>query len=228
MARTIKQRDINLLTALDRSRKKTGTNIGTKIAVILSLLVVVCALAAVGVYYYLQIAELSSQRDDAFLYINDATTQQKLRDADIASADATEMELLANAIKDTIPFLDTYPKLTGDTYKDLYTLAGTTVKITNIGYDWNTGVLTFDGRCTTATRVPIFIATLRMSKQFKDVTYQGYEGKDEVTEGKLIENEDGSTTQTYITTRYYDFRVLCLMFAPGETPGETTGSAITQ
>jgi Tfp pilus assembly protein PilN len=228
MAKTIKQRDINLLAALDRNRGKSKTSSGTKVAVILALVIVVLALAAAGVFYYLQMAELSGQRDDSYLFLNDPTTQQKIQEANVTALDADSMEAQANAITGAINNLDTYPLLTGDIYKNLYLIAGKPVKVTDIAYDWNTGILTFTGECDSATRVPIFIATLRMSSLFKDVTYQGYQGRDDTTEGKVIVNPDGSETQTTITLRKYKFIVTCLMFAPDEMPAVTTQGTVTQ
>jgi hypothetical protein len=213
MAKTIKQRELNLLLAMDRSKAKKGIS-AQRIAVILGLFFVVLLLAAVAVLFFLKAAELSDRKDELTIYLNDPATQAAYDESIQTNSRALAMRAQADALTGPVANLRTYPKFGADGIRHVMTLAGSTVEVSNMNYDIATGVLSFSATCNSATRIPIFIAELRISGIFSDVTYRGYESATHTRQGEPTINDDGSVTPNEITYKEFSFNVSCLVNPP--------------
>jgi hypothetical protein len=222
MAKTIKQRELNLLLAMDRSKAKKGIS-AQRIAVILGLFFVVLLLAAVAVLFFLKAAELSDRKDELTIYLNDPATQAAYDESIRANNRALAMRAQADAITGPVENLRTYPQFGSDGIRRVIMLAGTTVEVSNMNYDIATGVLSFSATCGSATRIPIFIAELRICGIFSDVDYSGYSGSTRTEAGEPTINEDGSETPNEITYKEFSFNVSCLVNAP--LPDANEGAA---
>jgi hypothetical protein len=213
MAKTIKQRELNLLIALDKSKAKKGMS-GHQILTIVAAILVVILLASLAVLFSLKMAELSDRRDELALYLNDSATQTAYDKAQQAEQRAMAMQAQADALTQSMANLATYPNLAGGGLRQVFEIAGDNVELSNIAYDGSTGILTFAATCDSPTRVPVFMAQLRMCDIFSDVNYVGYAGDILTIPGTPTINEDGTVSSNNIVSKKFDFNVQCLVKAP--------------
>jgi hypothetical protein len=210
MARTTKNRELNLLAALDRGKQRRKADKGTVIAI--ALVAVVCASAFL---FWMQARgetdQLTERRDAALAYTEDPATIAAYNDSLAMQQQAQSMQAQADALTGAIDAIEAYPDMTGSDYKNLFRIAGGKVDLSAISYDRQTGTLAFDAKCSSATRIPIFISALRSSGIFSDVTYGGYAGGEYTVPGEPQTTSDGSIVSTEITKTEYAFSVVCLV-----------------
>jgi predicted negative regulator of RcsB-dependent stress response len=217
MAKAAKNRELNLLLALDRSKIKSSSGSNVWILVLV-IIIVILAFAAAAVYYFLETSNLQNEKDTSLVYLNDPITQAAYDESNRAQLEATQMQSESSELAGAIANLKTYPSLTSNQWKKLFRIAGGRVDLSGFSYDRTTGLLTFAAQTTSATRVPIFVAELRTSGIFADVAYEGYSGG--TTIDTIIEDgpvdEEGLPTQisTTIANTSFSFNVTCLVKPP--------------
>jgi hypothetical protein len=176
MAKVAKNRELNLLLALDRSKVRTSGGSGAKL-IILLIIIVILAFAAAAVFYFMETSELEDQKNTSEVYLNDPTVQAAYDESNRAQAQAMQMQAESSELVSAIANLKTYPDIRSSQWKKLFRIAGGRVTLSGFAYDRTTGLLTFAATTESGpTRIPIFIAELRTSKIFSDVTYEGYAG----------------------------------------------------
>ncbi|MDR3224809.1 MAG: hypothetical protein LBT52_00745 [Clostridiales Family XIII bacterium] len=210
MARTIKNRELNLLAALDRGKQRKKAGKGA--IIIIALVAVVVASVALFYMYMLDQTDISiEQRDIALAYVNDPDNQRLYNESITNQQAAQEAQARADAIAGTVEGMESYPDMMGKDYKKLFRIAGGKVDMSGISYDHTTGTLSFAAKCQSATRVPIFIAALRSCGIFSDVYYAGYAGGTYTVPGEPIITSDGAIIETQTTMTEYAFNVTCLV-----------------
>ena len=246
MAGSMKNRDINLIAALDRRRRIAKEE--RIVAVRLPILVLVLALLLLGAaryYIVTDAARLGELKEASVLYLNDPSTIADYEDSLRLQKEATGMVAQKDELGQALLNLSSYPDLTGSDFHKIYGCAGDKVEISNVSYRRGTGVLSFNARCESVTGVPAFVAQLRGSGAFADIRYEGYTEEIEThtvpvadTWGPLMDenghhilNEDGSQKEGWIKhpakvsyTKSYVFAVSALARAPEPhlpSPGES-------
>jgi hypothetical protein len=217
MARTIKQRDINLLTALDSKPKAKRLS---PLVLITPLAIVVFVVFAAGFYLSQQniIFELEAEVAEVQRYNNDPSTNSQITQAQRASEQASTMQKRAADVAAPIQNLTTYPDLSAENYRTIYSLRDPFISIDNFSYDRTTGILTFRASSEQVNGVPYFIRRLRDTGIFVDISYSGYDT--DVTTIRTpttttTTNEDGervveSSESVSYETKYI-FNVECAM-----------------
>jgi len=81
-------------------------------------------------------------------------------------------------------------------------------------YDRATALLTFSGTSNTAAGVSSFIAQLRQSGIFRDVSYDGYAGGVATTQGTKHVADDGTVTYDEVKEAAYAFNVRAVVAPP--------------
>jgi hypothetical protein len=206
MARTKKNKELNLLAALDRGkqRKKAGKGV----VFVVTLVVAVVAVVALFLVYTIgEVDKLTERRDAALAYVEDPgiTSQYDESVSDQQAAKAAQAR--ADALVSAADSINTYPDMSGADFKKLFNTSGKNVTMSNISYDRSTGILSFEARCGSAERIPAFVAALRSSGIFSDVYYDGYSGGSYTVAGE--QSEDGTSTNKVVTE--YSFSVTCLV-----------------
>jgi hypothetical protein len=210
MAGVKKNKELNLLTALDRGRQRK--KIGKGAIVVVALIAVI--VAAVGLFFAYTLEEtdtLTERRDRALAYVDDPETQAQYNESLANQQEARTATIRSETLTGAIDAINSYPDLTGDDYKKLYRIAGGNVQLSGLTYDRTTGGLSFGATCGAATRVPIFIAALRSCGLFSDVAYSGYSGGSRTVPGETQTLEDGTEVTTQITVAEYSFSVNCVV-----------------
>jgi len=175
MAKILKYKDINLITAQDRNLKLAKEKKATAIRLPAFILILVLILLGFAYYFlYTETSALEKEKEVLAAYLNDAATQadyeRSVKMQDLASQMLNQNEEISRILLN----LSSYPDMTGDDFELIYELAGEGVRITNVSYSRAEGVLAFDAECEIVTGVPIFVAQLRASGIFSDVRYEGY------------------------------------------------------
>jgi hypothetical protein len=147
------------------------------------------------------------------LYDESRTTEELARSANA----------MVDAIAGALDKIKTYPDLTGAGVEKLFSLAGDTIEMSGLVYDSESGILAFSAACDSVTRIPLFIAQLRISGIFTDVTYEGYSGDSVTIPGTPILNDDGSVTSNDTVKKQYTFSIRCLV-NPQDFDGNTEAS----
>ena len=212
MAKTVKQKDINLLLALEKGGTSSAeAQRRRKIIIFLAAIVLIVAILA-G-WFFLEYMKLNNQKVEALSYIEDPIVLSSYADASQLQDEATAAEERANWLQALLTAIDGYPLMNADKFSQVYGYAGGRIDIVGIEYDNPTGVLTFDASSDSATGVPIFVAQLRMSGIFEDVTYEGYKNStDSFITGTTV-NPDGTIVDDVTTREKYVFIVSCLVKA---------------
>ncbi|MDR1495434.1 MAG: hypothetical protein LBS67_00730 [Clostridiales Family XIII bacterium] len=210
MAKTKKNKELNLLTALDRGkrRKKAGTG---AVVVIALIVIVVAAVAFFFLHTYRETEALTERRDLATAYVEDPEIQAQYNASLADQQEASVARVNSQALAGAVEAINSYPDMTSADFKKLFAIAEGKVDMTNIMYDRTSGILSFNGSCGSATRIPIFIADLRASGAFSDVNYSGYAGGMTTIPGEPQTTTDGSIIETQITVAEYTFSVTCLV-----------------
>jgi hypothetical protein len=210
MAGPKKNKELNLLVAMDRSKRRRKLSGG-----VIVMIVLIVSVASSAAFFYVHTAseadELTARRDAALSYVNDPGIKAQYEEAVTNSRLAQEASARAEKITAVSYAADTYPDMTSADYESLFGIAGKNVVLSDIAYDRATGVLNFSAMCKSASRVPTFISALRSCGIFGDVYYEGYSGGEYAISGEPQTAEDGSITQTQITVKEYSLSVTCLV-----------------
>lgn len=212
MAKTLKQKDINLLAALEKGGVSSAEAAKKKkILIILLAVVVVIALAA-GLFFF-RVMGLNNQKEEALTYMEDPQTVVAYEDAKQKQDASNAMRERADWIESLLTTLDGYPDISASEFSQIYGYAGGRIEINSMEYDKDTGVLIFTADSDSATGVPIFVAQLRMSGIFEDVAYEGYTNAPEsISDGTTVD-ENGNVVENTTTIDKYAFTVSCQLKA---------------
>jgi hypothetical protein len=210
MAGAKKNKELNLLVALDRGVRRHGP--GRGIAAIIALI----ALVAVAVaFFYLHVTKetdsLEGRRDSALAYLDDPAVQAQYDESIARQQEAKTAQQRTEALAAAADAINSYPDLGGKDYKEMYSIAGDSVDLSEIAYDRATGTLSFNAKSQSATRVPLFIAALRASGIFSDVNYVGYMGGMSTVAGEPSTTPDGEVIETEVSQMEYSFAVTCIV-----------------
>jgi hypothetical protein len=175
MGKALKYKDINLIVAQDRRHKIAREERIVAVRQPLLILVLVLLLLGLG-YYYLhsKTIVLEDERNRLLGAINDPiiiadyNESLKLQDA------ALRMVAQKDELERILLNLSSYPDMQGGHFHTIYEYASGRIDISNVRYDRESGVLSFNAVSETVTGVPIFVAQLRMSYIFEDIKYEGY------------------------------------------------------
>jgi hypothetical protein len=222
MARTLKNKEINLLAALERGGARRRLGKGAIIAIVLAAALAGCTVLFF-VYQIGAIGSLKNRQEAAQDYVSEH--QGEYDDALAMQQQAQQAQAKADAVTAAVEGIASYPDMTSTDYKNLYSIAGSKVTITNISYSRETGMLTFTGKTGSATRVPIFISALRQSGMFSGVSYDGWAGGSYTEPGtpQQVQGPDGTTSvvDTQVSKSAYTFSVTCIKSkASGEEQDE--------
>lgn len=212
MAKVLKQKDINLLLALEKGGTSSAeAKQKKKILIIIGAIILVIAVLA-GLYFF-KIMDLNNQKEEALSYVNDPAVISAYSEANKQKEILKAAEERAQWLSSLLETIDGYPQMNSKKFSQVYGYAGSRISINSLEYDNPTGTLTFEAQSNSATGVPIFVAQLRVSGIFDDVTYEGYTNAttEEVT-GTTV-NPDGTVTDSVLTKQHYAFRVNCLVKA---------------
>jgi hypothetical protein len=212
MARYKKTKELNLLTALDRGKRRRRPGNAA-----IAIIVLIVAMGAAATFFYIHTADetdkLVARRDAALSYVDNPETKAQYKEAVANLQRAQEAQDRADGIVGAAEAINTYPDMTGGDYEKLFGIAGKKVDLSNITYDRTTGILNFDAMCRSAERIPTFIASLRSCGIFSDVYYEGYSGGAYTISEERQSEEDGSVIQSQTTVNEYSFSVTCLVTA---------------
>lgn len=175
MAKDKKQKDINLILALDSKQRAAKAATKSAIRRPVFALVVVLILMGYG-YYYLYTETASAQEDKEIVtyYLKDPATMDEFDKALRSHERASFMLTRRAEVGQTLLNLSSYPDMTAEYFHKIYEYAGGGIEISDVTYRRDTGVLTFTADCNTVTGVPDFVAQLRTCAFFEDVRYAGY------------------------------------------------------
>jgi hypothetical protein len=208
MARTIKNRELNLLLAMDRGKQRRKAGKGTA-----ALIVFAVALAAAVAVFYIHTASQANSLTERIgavnAYMQNPETQQLSEEAQRGIDAAEKSKAKADVAASAVDSIDSYPDLSASDLKTVFKLAGKNVDMDGISYDRQTGEFSFTGICRSATRIPIFIAALRSTGIFSSVAYEGYTGGTYTVPGKPVKTSDGALLPTQVTVNEYTFSVTC-------------------
>jgi len=175
MLKALKYKDIDLLAAMNNRQKiEQGEK---KTASRLPILVIIMVLFMVGGgYYYLhsEVKSLEEEKNTIDLYLKDPATLENYNASLRLQAMADYMIGQKDSLGSVLLNISSYPDLTADDFHTIFEYADVYVKLSEIRYDRNTGVLSFDAESSSVTDVPIFVGQLRRSGIFSDVRYEGY------------------------------------------------------
>jgi hypothetical protein len=212
MAKTIKQRDLNLLLAMNRDK---GGGSGFRLRTLLIPAAILLVLVALGATYFLRLNALMDQRQAARDYLNSPATKSAYEKSASLQQESANMVAQATEVGDIVAGLDSYPDMSSGDFIKIFSLAGDAVNLSGFSYERYTGTLTFNADCRSATRVPAFVAKLRMSGIFSDVSYSGYSGGSYVTNGTpSVNGLTGEVAPSYVTGTSYHFNVRCFVKSP--------------
>lgn len=212
MAKILKQKDINLLLALEKGGSSSAeAQKKKKILIILGAVILIIAVLA-GLYF-IKIMDLNNQKETSLSYINDPAVISAYDEASKKKAELTAAEEREQWLQSLLTTIDSYPQMNSKKFSQIYGYAGSRIQISAIEYDNSTGTLHFEAVSNSATGVPIFVAQLRVSGIFDNVTYEGYTNRttQEVT-GTTV-NPDGTIVENTLTHNQYAFNVNCLVKA---------------
>jgi hypothetical protein len=210
MAGVKKNKELNLLTALDRGRQRQKIGKGA-IVVVALIAVIVAAVALFFVYTLGETEKLTERRDRALAYVDDPEIKAQYDESLANQQEAKMAQIRSETLIGAVDAINSYPDMTGDDYKKLYRIAGGNVQLSGLNYNRSTGTLTFGATCGAATRIPLFISTLRSCGLFRDVEYSGYSGGSRTVPGESQTMEDGTVVQTQTTVSEYSFSVTCVV-----------------
>lgn len=208
MAKILKQKDINLLAALEKGGSSSAEAMKRKKILIILLGIVIIIAVLAGLFFF-RVMSLNNQKEDYLTYKEDPQTVVAYEDAKQKQNAATSMQEQANWIESLLTTLDSYPDMSASEFSQVFGYAGGRIEVAGIEYERNTGVLTFTAQSDSATGVPIFVAQLRMSGIFDDVTYEGYTNAQESISNGTTVDESGNIVENTTTINKYAFNVSC-------------------
>jgi hypothetical protein len=219
MAKAIKQKELNLLTALDRAQDK-GSRRSTKnstIIVIIVIVAIVLILAGLTVYYFMTVTKLNEEKAEITAYLTDPYTLQQQQESAQARDQAAIMQAQSDALAGAMDSIQSYPDLTSLQLDQIMELSGENVDLSRFSYDRSTGILTLEGTADTAARVPLYVTKLRICGIFSDIAYSGYSaGEVFQTIGSAYIDDEGNEVTDSKTLKVYTFNITALVLAPSE------------
>ena len=214
MAKSIKQKDINLLLAMSQGtvKKKSGVS---KVFIIIIVILFALIIAALAFMLHYEVTMLEDEKMTLENYINDPSIVASYDEAMRTQSEAGAMIVQSDHLKEILLGISSFPQITSDGYREIYSIASSRVEISGLVYDATTGVLNFNAQSDTASGVPIFIAQLRYSELFADIQYAGYASQSiSVPGATTIDQTTGEVTTTTVESTAYAFAVSCLVNAP--------------
>jgi hypothetical protein len=215
MAKTIKQKDINLFNSLDFAKAKKKAGGGFRLAILLSILILVI----IGGLYYLDyqtLSQLREENDELRSYTEDAKVLADFQKAQELQAQAQAATAKAGVIAGAVDNLKTYPDFTASEISHLAALEDKNAEILSTSYDRATGILTISGTTPEPATVAYFAAQLRISGLFDDVSYSGYAvGEIQHQSDPVTDPDTGEETVTVTTETVASFSITALV-KPGE------------
>jgi hypothetical protein len=206
MAGTIKNRELNLLLALERSRPKKKAS-KTAIAFILFAALICAGIVLFFMYSISQTDAINARIDTALSYVSDPAIKAQHDESLANQAEAALLTQESGSLLNAANAINSYPDMTEADFKKLFAIADKKVQLSGISYERQTGVLSFSAKCASATQVPVFISGLRDSGMFSNVSYEGYAGGTYTVTGKSKKNSDGEGVATQKTATEYTFNV---------------------
>ena len=225
MAKSIRQKEINFLTALSGCSKRKKIN---PASLIMPGVLVLLLLIGGGIFALLHINTLQINQESNLVreYINSPDTQRQITQAESISRQAATMETGANATALPMDNLATYPDLTSGSYAQILNYAGINITLSAMSFNRETGILSFSGTSDYVLSIPTFISQLRNSGLFTDVVYTGYSGS--VGGSGLATGTSRSAEVEYDEYVYvvpqFAFSVVCVV-KPSEVSNTTLGDA---
>jgi hypothetical protein len=217
MAKTIKQKEINLLLALDRSQGKASSEVSSKkIAIIIAIAVVVLLFAGATAYYFVTISKLNAEKEEINSFITDPYQLSQQQESATARNQAAVMQGLAGVLAGAMDGIESYPDLSSAQLEEIVNLSGENVTLSNLSYDRSSGILSINGTADTAARVPLYVTKLRLCGVFSDIAYSGYSAGELMQEsGTTSTDEAGNEVVDTKTLKVYTFSITALVIAPG-------------
>ena len=226
MAKSIKRKDINLISAMYQVKKAPSPLKGKGLLILVIVLILVLIGGALALLM-MQQSRLTAEKAELELYINDPQTQEKYAEANDAQAAAGAMMADANSLETILLNISSLPYLNSKDIRTIYDYAENRVDIQGMNFVRETGILSFTATGETPTVIPIFIAQLRMSSLFLDVQYQGYSGGTQSSGGFSTDPITGEITEP-TTTESFTFAVTCLLVPPEPIlPTEPANAPVT-
>ena len=217
MAKAIKQKDINLLLAMNAGPAKKEVGSSGRI-LILAIVIVVLLVAAAFAFLYIQKNTLENEKNIINDYLQNPATVSAYNESLSAQSDATRMQSQSDQLEQVLLAISSFPKITSAYNSEVFRIAGDRVDVSNFTFDVQTGVLNFDATSDTPSGVPLFIAQLRLSGMFKDLQYAGYAETGSTIPGTTTTDPTtGQTTTSNVSVSEYSFSVSCLAPTPVPT-----------
>ena len=212
MAKTIRQKDINLLAALEKASGSSAEAVKRRNMFVLLLGAV--ALIVIGaLLYFFTVMGLNNEKETYLAYIDDPQIRAAYNDAREKSNVTSSMVNNAQWLQELITTIDGYPDMNTKKFSQVEDYAKKRVRIIGVEYDDTSGALTFKGETESATSVPIFVNQLRTSGLFDDVAYEGYtDHRQEQPMGTSL-MPYGSIAQNNLVLKTYLFNVSCQLMA---------------
>lgn len=212
MAKTLKQKDINLLASLEKGAiSSTEAKRRKQILIILLGIIIIIAIFA-GIFFF-NVITLNNQKDKSLAYVEDPQVMITYESAKQQQEASLAMQERADWIESLLSTLDGYPDISASEFAQVFGYAGGRIEIEGIQYDSSTGVLNFTALSDSATGVPIFVAQLRMSGIFSDVTYEGYTNAQEQISNGTTVDLDGNVVENTTILNKFAFNVSCQLKA---------------
>jgi hypothetical protein len=217
MAKTIKQKEINLLLALDRTQGKVSSEVSSKkIAIIVAIVVVVLLFAGAAVYYFMTVSNLNKEKEEINSFVTDPYQLSQQQESAEARDQAAVIQGLAEVLAGAMDGIESYPDLSSAQLEEIVTLSGENVTLSNLSYDRSTGILSINGTADTAARVPLYVTKLRLCGVFSDIAYSGYSAGELIQEtGRTSTDEEGNEVVDTKTLKVYTFSITALVIAGG-------------
>ncbi|MCL2806557.1 MAG: hypothetical protein FWD27_00090 [Coriobacteriia bacterium] len=173
MAKTVRQKEINFLAVLSGRRVKKKLELRSFIMPLVLLLI---ALVGLIIFFLLQssAAEVKAESNEIRDYLNSPETERQLVEAAQVESDARAMSIAAEQVAVPMEYLVGYPDMSANNYSRMRAFAGPQVELSTLSYDRNTGLLAFTASSDYVLSIPTFIAQLRSSGMFSEVSYSGY------------------------------------------------------
>ena len=217
MAKSIKQKDLNLLLAMSQGTTKKSLNSMT-ILLIFLIVIVIAAVAAFLVFLNMEAKALEDEKQTIQMFTEDPNVIAQYNESIQAQGEAQRMTAQSEQLRQVLLGISSFPDLDSSAYYEIYRIASSRVTISDLAYDSTTGLLTFNAASDTASGVPIFIAQLRYTELFEDIQYAGYaEQTANVPGSTTIDPVTGVSTTTSVEVSEFTFAVTCLAKAPTPT-----------
>jgi hypothetical protein len=228
MAKAIKQKELNLLLALERTQGKSSNKSTRKIVIVIIIVVVlVLIFGGLTAFYFMTVEKLKEDKAAITEYLTDPYNLQQQQDAATAMNQATAMQQRSDALAGAMDSIQSYPDLSSAQLEQIMKLSGENVDLSRIAYDRATGILTLEGTADTAARVPLYVTKLRICGIFSDIAYSGYSAGEVLKNaGATYIDDEGNEVMDSSTLKVYTFNITALVLASVEA--EETPLVLTE